>query len=573
MMLVSTPSSESALPLSEPKSIWREREFWIVLGLAVLIYAPRLTTLSIRGEESRRAVIAQEMIDTGDWVVPRTQGVVRLSRPPVQNWIIAGLALAQGEMNAFAVRFPGLVATALTVGLIYWYCRRRFEPTASLVAAVAYASMLHVLEQGRTGETEPLFALVLPAALLFWHALWIAQRPWQAWIVGGTIGGLAMMTKGIQAPLYFFGSTWCYLLFTRNWRSLFTRAHLVGAVLFFSSIGLWQALFMSQTGFEAGWRMYYWNIETRFVHREATAFWQHFATYPIAVFGACLAPWSFLLLGFADKRIREALAARGDLATFAAVCVIVCFPSTWLPPDSRPRYFMPLFPCCAILIGAVMQGLLDRCTAERVPLWTIFVRAAMVIMAAAAVLVPILAAAIPQTKLLPPPVAAMLYSMTALVCAGLVYRWGEIVTAPTVQRVCVTFALFLGCSYVGPVITSLKQRSGELPRDVATLKATLPADAQLVSFGQVHHAFLYYFHTPVPLCAVPQSASDVPEKVEYFCLDVHGRERPDLPFAWEEVALLPIDRVKRATPREAVLVGRRLSATPLTVSASEASRH
>ncbi len=550
--------SVSQTPSTAPDRWWRERELWWALALTAVIFLPRLGSIIIRGEESRRAVIAQEMIDHGDWIVPRTQGLVRLSRPPLQNWMIAGLAILEGEMSPWSIRLPGVIATILTVALIYWYARRRLAPTASLLAATAYLSALHVLEQGRTGETEPVFTLILAAALLLWHGFWMDGRIWTAWILGGTLGGLAMMTKGVQAPLYWFGAVGGYLILTGQWRAILSRGALVGSVLFFSGIGLWQALFMSEMGFEAGWRIYFWNIETRFTDQRSSAFWSHLATYPFEVWLGSLAPWGVLLLAYTRRSIRDALGNRKDMAVFLALSIAICFPSVWIPPGSRPRYFMPLFPAFALLSGIVMQLWFDRQALQQ-GLWTFFVRANMVLMVIAGVTVPILCVVLASKEQFAPLNEGLVYAVLALGTAGLMVRWGVQLETWRVQGVCLTLAAFLGFSYVGPVLSTMIQRSGTHPQTIAELKQQLPADPPLHSFGLVHHVFLYYLQRPVILNDVPKAGEVVPADIEYFCFDSRDGSRLDLPFPWEEVAVIPVDRTQRAIPRDAVVIGRRLT--------------
>lgn len=543
---------------SPAKPLWREREFWIVLLLAVGLYAPRLTTLSIRGEESRRAIIAREMVERGDWVVPRQQGVVRLSRPPLQNWLIGGFAQAFGEMNLASVRLPGLLATILTVGLIYWYARRRLEPTASLVAAVAYASVLQVLEQGRTGETEPVFTLLVAASLLLWHGCWMDARPRTAWLLGGLFGGLAMLTKGLQAPMYFFGSIWAYLVWTRQWRALLSPAHAIGIVTFAAIVGIWQAAFVSQMGLANGWMIYFWNVQNRFHDPRVITILEHLATFPVIIVVACLAPWSWLLLGYADRAIRQSLQHRRDVVTFLTISILVCFPSVWLPPAARPRYFMPLFPCFSVLIGIVTECLLQQ-SATTSTLWSRYVRGCVAAMIAAAVIVPIGSLIVPQAGLLPPIGEALLFSWIAAAGALVLHLGGTALTERSVRRASLAIAVVLGATYLGPVITSQHQRSGDLPITATALKDRLPADAALHSFGPLHHVFLYYFDRTVTQVPRPTTSQEVPTDVEYFLVNGEGWERPELPFEWDEVAIISIDRTQRSVPKETVVVGRRVT--------------
>jgi 4-amino-4-deoxy-L-arabinose transferase-like glycosyltransferase len=549
--------------------IHREPALYLVLMLALGIYLPRLTTLTIRGEESRRAVIAREMIERNDWIVPRTQGEVRLSRPPLQNWLIAGLSVAAGEMSAWSIRLPGLVTTLLTVALVYWSARRTCSVAGAVVAAAAYASFLQVLELGRTGETEPVFTLFVAASLLLWHGMWV-QHPGcseaagvlppkvvAAWAVGGACAGLAMLTKGLQAPLYFFGSVWMYLLLTRQFRALLRPGHFVGLIAFAMVVGLWQAPFMARMGLENGWLIYMRNVAHRFHDDRWSTYVIHFATYPAAVVCGCLAPWSVLLLAFGDAKLRATLGPRRDQAIFLATCILVCLPSVWLPPEARPRYFMPLFPCFAVLIGIAAELLWEQAIEQPRNLWTNFVRIAAVTLAVCAVACPLSSIFLPSSPFVMPLGQALVVALLLLGLAEIVRRLSSSTSPLARQQSALALAAGLGVIYVGPLMTSQQQRSENLPAAVAALQTKLPAEARLVSFDPVHHVFLHYLGRTVERLPRPQSAAEVPSDVDYFCVQVSGTNQPDLPFAWDEVASLAVDRNYHAVPKERVIVGRR----------------
>ena len=116
-------------------SRWLAREVWLLVLLVGLIYFSRLTTLTLRGEEPRRAMVAYEMLKNGDWLVPKMQGEPWLSRPPLHNWVIALVALATGDVDPIAIRLPSVLATLLTTLLVYGYARcflppRGWSPTS-----------------------------------------------------------------------------------------------------------------------------------------------------------------------------------------------------------------------------------------------------------------------------------------------------------------------------------------------------------------------------------------------------------------------------------------------------------
>ena len=593
-----------------PSHVHRELAFWLMLLLAFALYLPRLTTLTIRGEESRRAVIAREMIETGDWVVPRTQGEVRLSRPPLQNWLIAVLAVLAGEMTTWSVRLPGVIATVATVGLVYWSARRTLSVTGATVAAAAYASFFQVLEQGGTGETEPVFTFFVAASLLAWHGLWKPRvcLPWDsfnsskspresvpwasAWIIGGALAGLAMLTKGLQAPLYFFGSTWAYLIITRRHRMLFSRGHLFGILAFVFVVGLWQVAFISRMGLENGWLIYFRNVAHRFSDNRPTTWIVHFLTYPLAVVGGCLLPWSVLLLAFVDPRVRTRLRKprecfswvssgaeeqkprergthsdgspwasaeneRADQAVYLITCIIVCLPSVWLPPEARPRYFMPLFPCFAGLVGIAAEVLCELAVERPWRLWTAFIRTAIGLLAATAVAIPVTSFCWPAWEFAIPLEQGLVCGAALLIAVAVLHGANSMKPDASLQFGSVMIAAALGLIHVGPIITVQKQRSENLPVATAELRKELPANTRLVSFDHVHHVFLYYFGSTVERLPWPHTAADVSPDVDFFCVHMKGTETPKLPFPWDVVASLSVDRNHHDVPLERVVVGRR----------------
>jgi hypothetical protein len=60
----------------------------------------------------------------------------------------------------------------------------------------------------------------------------------------------------------------------------------------------------------------------------------------------------------------------------------------------------------------------------------------------------------------------------------------------------------------------------------------------------------------------PWSAEDVPEDLEYFVIEARRGEPTVLPFEWEEIGLLNMDRNRRDDPENFVIIGRRLRTEP-----------
>src|SRR5947207_2707808 len=65
-------------------------------------------------DEPRNAQAARQMLESGDWVVPRFLDKVRTAKPPFTYWCQA-TAMSIFGGNAFAARLPSVVALTITL--------------------------------------------------------------------------------------------------------------------------------------------------------------------------------------------------------------------------------------------------------------------------------------------------------------------------------------------------------------------------------------------------------------------------------------------------------------------------
>ena len=493
---------------TQPTTGWScyfERELGWLLILVLALYATRLTDLSIRGEESRRGRIAWEMIHGGDWLVPRVQGLPRLSRPPMQYWVVACVGELRGRVDAVAVRLPSVCATLLTVMLIYAYGRCWMSRTGAFAAGAMYATFAQVLQLGRLGETEALFTLLLSAALLTWHmGVLLRWNQWILWPVAYSLAAAATLTKGPQAPVYFVGGIGLFLLLTRDWRWVISWSHAAGISLLVAIVGAWQIPFSMALGQQKVSYVYLSEVAKRFENTHWATIVSHITLFPFEIVVGCLFPWSLLLLAYGYSGFRHRIQSARLPLIYLAGCIAIAFPSVWIPPEARTRYFMPLFPCFALLCGYVIEQGWQTAGAG-LPGWLSF--------------------------------------------------W------KTRPRTCVAgLACLIGATYVGPIMSYQVAHSRDAASDVARVKQLLPRPAELASLGVVHHLFSYHYDAQIAQHSWPQTTEQVAGDFEYFCFDTFNSRHKPIPFEWTEVARVNCDRNQRPKPECEVVIGRRLRA-------------
>lgn len=565
---------------------WREREFWLLLILASGMYFVRLGTLTIRGEESRWATVSRIMLESGDWIAPRQQFEVFPERPPFANWMIAISMAIFGSESAWVVRLPTAIWTVATVLLIYAYARGVLSKVGAFAAAAAYASMAQVMQIGRLAETESTFTFWLSASLLSWHAAYAARRsPWRMWMVAYACMSIAALSKGLQAPIYFGAGIGAFLLLRRDWKCLFHPAHFAGITLAGAIILAWHIPYMILAGHELAFKTWYQLAANRFDYSNSSVVIKHLVTYPFEILG-CLAPWSVLLLAYGSREFRARLGAAREAVLFLAICAALAFPSVWISPYARGRYFMPMYPLMAVMIGVVVESAYSAAASVGLRrLWCWFQRGiAAGLFAMGIFILGISLSAIPVESLANSPwsqplVLASLHVLAAGLIGWFIVRRSDRFAPSHAVRSIAAVALLLGLTYSNLVINALDESAEKIDSRVARLKQTLRGKS-LVSFGPAHHLFVYHFGETFPLlstfsdsisnAASPEDASGE-TAIEYFCMHVYGDNLPSIPFAWEKVEEISVDRTRRNVPREKMVIGRRISEVA-TLKPAEDSR-
>lgn len=558
-----TVMDQDLQPHDGGKSWWREKELWLLLSLLACMYLTNLDGITIRGEESRRGRIAWEMLQNGNWVVPTMQDKPVFYRPPLQNALIASVAAVHGKVDAWSLRLPSVAAILLMVTIIYGYGRSFLSKLGAFASALGFASMGQVLELGRLGETEATFTLFVAGALLTWRwCLNAGTSPWLMWSLSYAMAAAGTLTKGPQAPMYFVGGVWLFLLVTRRWRVLLSVPHLCGILVALTVLSLWQIPYALQMGLPLSFKVYVGDVASRFGDMKASTVIKHLVSFPLEIVFGSLLPWSLLLLCYASRRFRQDLGRLREDVLFLALCAAISFPSVWIPATASLRYYMPMFPIFACLAGIAI---------ERIAAYApdvLFARLLVRYQRTLAVVAGVAGIAILVASIVKPSLSwaqsipfATIYFAASVILAGIGWQAARQLSPRGIMIGMTTTACFLGLTYSTQLVYVRQKISEDAPQAVSNLREQLPGDQRLVSLGPAHHLFLLLYGEPVRQLPVDTAEMDR-AGTDYFCFWVwSGGVKPaDIPFEWEQIAAISCDRNKRTDPIDTVIVGRRLRA-------------
>jgi 4-amino-4-deoxy-L-arabinose transferase len=200
--------------------------FGIVLLVAyILVYIGPLAFRPLYlPDETRYAEIPREMLATGDWIVPRLNGLRYFEKPVLGYWVTALSILSFGE-NRFAVRLPCALATGLSALLLALLLRRSGHTASALIGAGVFLTSVEVYGLGMFNVLDALFSAFVTASMTCFY-LTFRSGHGRAKIVylcaSGVACGLGFLTKGFLAFAIPAVTIVPFLLWQKRWRDLYT---------------------------------------------------------------------------------------------------------------------------------------------------------------------------------------------------------------------------------------------------------------------------------------------------------------------------------------------------------------
>ena len=202
---------------------------WLVLGLVGLLYVGTcFAPVIFDDNEGLYAGAVREMHQSGNWLVPTSNGFPRVQKPPLVYWTMLISTSLLGD-HEFALRLPNALATVGWIVATYLITRRLGGERFGLASALVLASMLGVWVFNHLVQPEPFLSCFI--SLSIWclvEARMFAQPesavggrfPGERWyLLFWTFLGLGALSKGLHGALWPLGTVTLAALFVPTWRA------------------------------------------------------------------------------------------------------------------------------------------------------------------------------------------------------------------------------------------------------------------------------------------------------------------------------------------------------------------
>lgn len=314
-------------------------------------------------DEVRYAEIPREMMVSGDWIVPRLNGLLYFEKPVMGYWL-NGLAMKIFGENEFSVRITSAVSAGVSALVIFFLTRRFLNSRRmGILATSVFLTFFMVYGLGVFSLLDGMFSFFLTACIGFFFLAWSCRdQPFSHrgyMVIAGVFCGFAFLTKGFLAFALPISVIVPFLLWERDYKRIFSMSWIPILVALVVILPWAVLVHLNAPDY---WNFFFWHEHVRRFLSGGAQHKESFFFFFLALPGI-LFPWTFLvpaaIAGLWNDRFKTPLLRY-------ALCWFV-FPFLLFSCSSGKlvTYLLPIFPALAILLSTG----LDACFNTRKTRW------------------------------------------------------------------------------------------------------------------------------------------------------------------------------------------------------------
>lgn len=346
----------------------------VVIGLLFSVFFSEFYTKG----EPREAIVAQAMMESGNYVLPTVYASEFAYKPPMVHWLIAGVtSLLGGEVTPISARLPSAIAMVILVMSSFHFFNPRVRFRTSYLAVLVLLTSFELHRTGQAARVDMVLTMFIVLTLYELYR-WEEQRRLCGlpYLIPLLISG-GILTKGPVAlvlPMLIFV---VYLLLFKDYSlKRILRAVFIPSILSLLLPAIWYYEAW-QIGGDKFLMLHFGESISRFFHTSPGELWYPLGHqlpfyYPVIFLLAGILPWSILFFfvpwwrkdlyqqrptgeeRLGDMRISMLNGLR-KVHLFSLVVIIVTLVFYMIPSSKRGVYLLPLYPFMALMIAELLQ--------------------------------------------------------------------------------------------------------------------------------------------------------------------------------------------------------------------------
>jgi 4-amino-4-deoxy-L-arabinose transferase-like glycosyltransferase len=346
-----------------------KKRYKILLVITVLAFAAVVSfwTLSdgaLDNHECLVSVTAREMVQTGDWILPRFNGEIRLQKTPLCYWLVASVAKLTGKVDEFSTRLPSVCFAVLSAGAILYFATQWLGIAIGVLSTAVWVSSLAYVRYSHDGRPEmAMCSLITISMLSFYSAMQTQSKRHRIlyMLVFWLSFALAMLAKGPAPLVMVLPPIFFYFAVFRQWKGIKDTLPIIGPILFLLIVLPW--LIMVAAKVSGGWAFWKREFIDRFMGEYSTGhkpFW-----YYLPIIFLFAAPFSAFVPYAAVSPFYAVWERKRPLMWYLWLWFVVQIAIMTISGGKRQHYILPVFPALSILTGICLYDMIFELKAFR----------------------------------------------------------------------------------------------------------------------------------------------------------------------------------------------------------------
>ena len=344
----------------------RKNSSWLILVAACIHTLPalfiNLGVMPFTSDEPTRGIVTLEMIYSGNYITPTFTGEYYYNKPPLYNWILAPLFIANGSSaSEWLVRLPAALALLGFCITIFLFTRRYFGNENGLLSALVFLTCGRILFwDSMLGLIDILYSWVTFTSFVVIINNIIKENYRRLFLLSYLLAATGFMLKGMPSLVFQGISLLVVFISMKHFRKLFSLYHFIGIGLFILITGGYLFLYSLENSLEQYLAILWDQSSQRTAVRKGLPDTiRHLLLFHPEMIYHFL-PWSLMVLLLIFKRSRTILLsgpyigqsdekiATNHIPLAAIRLMVLLFIANiivyWLSPATIPRYVLMLAP-------------------------------------------------------------------------------------------------------------------------------------------------------------------------------------------------------------------------------------
>ena len=338
------------------KTLTERQKSWLTLAALwlLLLLLASLRPLAVP-DEGRYGEVGRWMLQSGDWLTPRLNGIPFFHKPPLLHWLEA-MSLATFGINAVALRLVPAMHVGLMMVALYLSARSISTEVIARRAAIMLGTSLAFLVGGQYINHDMLVASWIGVAIwCFAFAFMAGDKPHATLARWGFVAcALGMLGKGLIGIALPGLVIFVWLIWTRQFKKILHLPWLSGLALFALIALPW--FVMAQQKYPELFNYMFigqqFNRYTAATYNNPQPVWFYLLSVVLLLF-----PWVFFAFNLVRRQVRSAMGvvppaaplmdkAWWSLCWIWFVSITVFFS---IPNSKLVGYILPVMPALALL--------------------------------------------------------------------------------------------------------------------------------------------------------------------------------------------------------------------------------